>query len=152
MTPYRSKNEFQKIFSNLWDQIVDAPEIVEKVAGENLVVMFRFTDFDTVLCVDTRPEPPRYFWDPAAEIACDVEMIQKSETGHKFWMEELNLPLALATRRIVAKGSVHKALKLIPALKPAFALYPQVLKNAGREDLLAERRKKRGWRLFRTAS
>jgi hypothetical protein len=62
-------------------------------------------------------------------------------------MEDLNVPMAIAGRKIIPKGSVQKALKLIPALKPAFAMYPMVLKEFGRDDLLAttvkEKRKKR---------
>ncbi|MBW2093929.1 MAG: SCP2 sterol-binding domain-containing protein [Deltaproteobacteria bacterium] len=154
MSPYRDKDELVAILSALWDEIFATPAVVEKVAGEKVVVKFRYTDFKTALFIDISGETPRYYWDPGEGTPFDVEMIQSSETSHKFWMEQLNVPMALATRKVVAKGSVQKALKLLPALKPAFALYPAILRRMGREDLLEtkagkKKKKRRAFRLFR---
>lgn len=116
-----------------------------------MIAKFRYTDFDAELFIDLSGEKPAYYWDPEGKTDFDVEMILSSETSHLFWMENLNVPLALASRKIVAKGSVQKALKLLPALKPAFALYPGILRQAGREDLLqgtARKKRKRRFRLF----
>ena len=77
-------------------------------------------------------QTPRFYWDPKVPEDPDVEMILSGQTSHLFWMEQLNVPLAIASRKIIAKGSIQKALKLLPALKPAFALYPGVLREAGR--------------------
>jgi len=153
MSPYRDKDELVEILSALWDEIFATPAVVEKVAGEKLVVKFRYTDFKTALFIDISGETPKYYWDPEEGTPFDVEMIQTSETSHKFWMERLNVPMAIATRKVVAKGSVQKALKLLPALKPAFALYPVILKRMGREDLLEQKttkkkKKRRAFRLF----
>ncbi len=153
MKPVRNKEELVKILSELWDRIFATKEIVDAVSGVKIVTRFRYTDIDAAIYIDTTGDTPKYYWDPEDKVAFDVEMILSTETSHKFWMEELNVPLALAGRKIVAKGSVQKALKLIPALKPAFALYPQVLRDLGREDLLekkpAKARKKRKPSLFK---
>jgi 2-oxoisovalerate dehydrogenase E1 component len=135
-SPYKNKEEFEKILSMLWDRILQTPKIVESVSGVKLVAKFRYTDFPSALYIDISGESPRYFWNPEKEVQADVEMILSSETSHKFWMEDLNVPMAIASRKIIPKGSVQKALKLIPALKPAFAMYPQVLQDMGRHDLL----------------
>ena len=154
MSPYRNRSEMVAILSALWDEIFSTPAVVEKVAGEKLVIKFRYTDYKTALFIDISGETPKYFWDPEESTPFDVEMIQTSETSHKFWMEQLNVPMAIATRKVVAKGSVQKALKLLPALKPAFALYPTVLKRMDRIDLLdtkiTKKKMKRGaFRVFR---
>jgi len=147
MTPYKDKEEFVKILSTLWERIFNTPEIMQGLGGEKIIVKFRFTDFDTSLYIDNSGDKPAYYWDAEGDAPFDVEMIQNSETSHKFWMEDLNVPLAIATRKVVAKGSVQKALKLLPALKPDFRLYPQVLREMGRDDLLqkagAKKRKRR---------
>ncbi|MCP4694980.1 MAG: hypothetical protein GY859_43535, partial [Desulfobacterales bacterium] len=152
MATFHDKDEFVKIFSTLWDEILDTPDIVEKVASEKLILKFRYTDLETDLYIDLSGDKPAYHWDPGSATGFDVEMIQSSDTSHLFWMQKLNVPMALATRKVVAKGSMQKALKLLPALKPAFAMYPPVLKRYGREDLFqkAPRRKKRkrGFGLF----
>jgi hypothetical protein len=153
MSPYRDRDELVAILSALWDEIFATPAVADKVAEEKLVVKFRFTDFKTALFIDISGEVPRYYWDPEEGTPFDVEMIQTSETSHRFWMEQLNVPVAIATRKVVAKGSVQKALKLLPALKPAFALYPTILRRMGKADLLEARssekkKKKRSFRLF----
>jgi 2-oxoisovalerate dehydrogenase E1 component len=136
MTPFKDKDELIKILSALWDEIFNTPEITRKVSEEKLIVKFRFTDFESDFFIDITGETPRYYWDPPDRSGFDVEMILSSQTSHQFWMQTLSVPMAIATRKIIAKGSVPKALKLIPSLKPAFALYPSILKRMGREDLL----------------
>ena len=144
MNPYKSKDEFVAILSELWNRIFRTREIIDAVSAAKLIVRFRFTDFKTDFYVDITGDIPRFFWDPEAPPGFDVEMILSSEVNHAFWMEDLNVPLALASRKIIAKGSVQKALKLLPALKPAFALYPLVLADRGRGDLLRKPEKRKG--------
>jgi hypothetical protein len=124
MSAFNSKDELVDVLSALWDEIFNAPAIMEKISAEKLIVKFRFTDFGTDFYVDNKGDAPRYYWDPPDDVDFDVEMIQTSDTSHQFWLQKLKVPTAIATRKVIAKGSVQKALKLIPALKPAFALYP----------------------------
>jgi len=152
MAPFETKQQFTAIFSALWDRIVRTPEIAKILSHTKLLARFRFSDFGTDLYLDATGEELRFYWDPEGQPAPDVEMILSSETSHRFWMQDLNVPLAIASRKIVAKGSVQKALKLLPALKPAFSLYPGILREMGRGDLLADREKivrRRKFRLFR---
>ncbi|MBN2178758.1 MAG: dehydrogenase [Deltaproteobacteria bacterium] len=138
MAPYKSQEEFEAILSTLWDKILDTPAIVESIGGVKIIAKFRYTDYPSALYIDNSGDAPRYYWNPEEDVKADVEMILSSETSHKFWMETLNVPMAIAGRKIIPKGSVQKALKLIPALKPAFAIYPLVLKEFGRDDLLVK--------------
>jgi len=143
MTTYKNQEEFEAILSKLWDKIFNTPEIVESVSGVKLIARFRYTDYPSDLYIDLSGDTPKYFFNPEGEVQPDVDMILSSETSHKFWMEELNVPMAIATRKIIPKGSVQKALKLIPALKPAFAMYPVVLKEFERDDLLVKTSKRK---------
>ena len=143
MTIFRSQSELENILTELWTRIFATPDIVKAVSGTPLIAKFRYTDYPTALYIDTKSDPPGFYWNPDPPVEPDVEMILSSDTAHKFWMETLNVPLAIAGRKIIPKGSVQKALKLIPALKPAFALYPEVLRAAGREDLLVGRKQKK---------
>ena len=123
MTTYKNQEEFEAILSQLWDKICTTPKIVESVSGVKLIARFRYTDYPSALYIDLSGDTPKYFFNPEDEVQPDVDMILSSDTSHKFWMEELNVPMAIATRKIIPKGSIQKALKLIPALKPAFAMY-----------------------------
>jgi 2-oxoisovalerate dehydrogenase E1 component len=153
MPVYKNAQEFENILTALWTKIFASPEIMQGLEGEKLIVKFRFSDFQQELFIDSTGDKPELRWNPGASSPFDVEMILASDTSHKFWMQDLNVPLAIGTRKIVAKGSVQKALKLIPALKPAFALYPEILKEFGRDDLLIKtikgtRKRSRLARLF----
>lgn len=148
MAVYKDKQEMQTILSRLWERIFNTAAIVDKLSDLSLVVEFRFTDIRTRMFVTSGDGRREVLWDPETPPKADVEMILASDTGHAFWMEDINVPLALASRKIVAKGSVQKALKLLPALKPAFAIYPQVLAEMGRNDLLVSRKstaRRRKW-------
>ena len=149
MSAFKTKDELVDVLSALWDEIFNTPAITEKISAEKLIVKFRFTDFGTDLYIDNKGDVPRYYWDPPDDVGFDVEMIQTSDTSHQFWLQKLNVPMAIATRKVIAKGSVPKALKLIPALKPAFALYPQILKRMGKANLLQETPKKKRKRRFK---
>ena len=148
MPVYKSAQEFADILTALWTRIFASPEIMQGLEGEKLIVKFRFSDFQQELFIDSTGDAPELRLNPGEHAPFDVEMILASDTSHKFWMQDLNVPLAIGTRKIVARGSVQKALKIIPALKPAFALYPEILKEFGRDDLLmktAEGTRKRSW-------
>ena len=149
MSAFKTKDELVDVLSALWDEIFNTPAITEKISAEKLIVKFRFTDFGTDLYIDNKGDVPRYYWDPPDDVGFDVEMIQTSDTSHQFWLQKLNVPMAIATRKVIAKGSVQKALKLIPALKPAFALYPEILKRMGKTDLLQEAPRKKRKRRFK---
>ena len=140
MAVYKDKQELQAILSRLWERIFNTAAIVDKLSDLSLVVEFRFTDIQTRMFILVGGGRKEVLWDPEKPPKADVEMILAADTGHAFWMEDLNVPLALASRKIVAKGSVQKALKLLPALKPAFAIYPEVLAQMGRNDLLARKK------------
>jgi hypothetical protein len=148
MTTYKNKEEFEAILSRLWDRILETPEIVASISGVKLIARFRYTDYPSALYIDISGDTPAYYLNPEKEMTPDVDMILSSETSHLFWMETLNVPMAIATRKIIPKGSVQKALKLIPALKPAFAIYPEVLKEFGRDDLLEKTVKQKSRKTF----
>ena len=131
MNFFKDKEELQAILSELWDRILSDAALVSSLSTVKILVEFDFKDLATSLFIDNRGETPCYFWDKKEK--ADVMMILSSDTAHLFWMESLNVPLALGSRKIIAKGSIQKALKLLPALKPAFALYPRVLHDMGKK-------------------
>ncbi|MDX1386052.1 MAG: hypothetical protein R3257_00575, partial [bacterium] len=63
-------------------------------------------------------------------------MTMKADVAHRFWFGKVNLIAALTRREMVAKGPIPKILKLLPAIKPAYSLYPEYLKEKGCENLL----------------
>lgn len=60
-----------------------------------------------------------------------LEMEMSGDTAHKFWLDQLSVPLAVAKRKIKARGPINKVLGLLPQLKPIKQLYPEIAKKEG---------------------
>jgi 2-oxoisovalerate dehydrogenase E1 component len=124
-----------QVLGALFARMRDEEAIAEKLLEGNLIVRFTYTDPDGQATVDLTKAPIAFVLGES-ELEPDVEMSQSADTAHLFWLGKVNLPRAIATRNIVARGSVPKALKLLPAVKPAFTIYPEVLRELGYEDLI----------------
>jgi hypothetical protein len=58
-----------------------------------------------------------------------ITMELSGDSAHKFWLKQLSLPVALATKKIKSKGPIPKVLKILPYLKPVYERYPKVAKE-----------------------
>jgi len=58
-----------------------------------------------------------------------VTMKMSGDSVHKFWLNQLNIPKALALRQVIAKGPVNKVLQVLPLLKPGKEMYPEYCKK-----------------------
>ena len=65
-----------------------------------------------------------------SDLTPDVRMSMSADHGNQFWRGEYNVAVGLAKGQVKAKGPVTKILKLIPAAKPVFPIY---------RDLVAEK-------------
>jgi hypothetical protein len=59
-----------------------------------------------------------------------------ADFAHAFWHGKANLVSALTRRQVKAKGNVPKTIKLLPILKPSYALYPKFLADKGLRHLV----------------
>ncbi|MEW5723936.1 MAG: thiamine pyrophosphate-dependent enzyme, partial [Thermodesulfobacteriota bacterium] len=146
MRLFASRAEFERIMTALFERVLADQEIVRGLSAADLVVRFRYRDPEAVVTINLKSSPPFFRFDDRG--AADVEMIQSAETSHEFWLGRLSPVRGIATGRIRARGNVVKALKLLPAIKPAFALYPQVLKDLGQAHLVPRDQpaiRRRGW-------
>ncbi len=66
----------------------------------------------------------------------NVELFMTADTGNKFWLGKVILPVALAKGQVRAKGPVAKLLKVLPLAKGMFGPYRAHLESVGRKDLL----------------
>ena len=135
MAVFRDTGHIYEVLGALFERIQADPGISNRLLEGNLVVRFRFTDPEGTATIDLRHAPLSYEFGPS-DLQPDVEMIQSGDTAHQFWLGRLNTARAIATRKVVARGSVPKALALLPAVKPAFELYPEVLAELGYEDMV----------------
>jgi len=135
MPVFESTDQLYGVMSELFDRIKGSPEIAEGLLEGGMVVRFRWREPDGEATIDLRQAPISFTMGPS-ELDPDVEMIQTADVAHRFWLGRLNVPQAIATRKVVSKGSVPKALRLLPAVRPAFEIYRGVLKDQGLEGLI----------------
>ena len=137
MAIFRDKEHLYKVLGTLFERAVADPDIHQALVKSGIVVQFTFTEPEGKIILDLRKSPISIIYDPE-DVKTDVEFIQSGDHAHQFWLGELSLTSAVATRKVIAKGSVPKAVALLPAIKPAFSLYPEVLEDVGEEDLIPE--------------
>lgn len=130
MAVFESSEKFGEVLVNFFRLIAKTPQVADKLLASNLIIRFIYSDPDLVVvvdcsgdAVDVRPGD--------RDTKAVVEMTMKADIAHKFWFGKVNLTMALTRRQMVAKGPVPKILKLLPAIKPTYAMYPRYLEENG---------------------
>lgn len=122
-------NELGMVMEELWTAISLEPTVATPLKKSKLVIRFHYRDPDGRLTVDCSDgEAMKVLWGECNTRPV-VEMFMKSDVAHQFWMGKVNVPVYLLSGKIMAKGPVNKALALLPVIKPAFGLYPNVIKK-----------------------
>jgi hypothetical protein len=127
---FESSEKFEEILGGFFRQVSDTPSVADKLLASKLIIRFTYTDPDVVLVVDcsgdkvdVRPGD--------TETKAEVDMSMSADIAHKFWFGKVNLMAALTRRQMVAKGPIPKILKLLPAIKPTYTMYPKYLEDNG---------------------
>lgn len=137
MTVFDSEGAFYEVFLPYLDRLVEDENIKPKFLSAGTAFRVNHTDPDASLVLDSRSdEIVVKSGDEARGYDVDVELNMSADDGHKFWLGKLNLPVALAKRKVRVEGPVTKVMGIVPALQPAHELYRSYLVEAGKEDLL----------------
>ncbi len=125
MAVFESTEKMYEVLGSLWEGLLKEEDLAKKFREANITIKFTIHD------------PKGEIWlFPEGKVICGscsakptVEMFLSGDDCHKFWMQQLKLPLALASRKIRAKGPINKILKLLPLIKPAYERYPKIAKE-----------------------
>lgn len=127
---FESTEKFEEVLGGFFRLVAETPAVADKLLASKLIIRFNYTDPDLVMVIDcsgdkidVRPHDTE-----TKEI---VDMKMSSDIAHKFWFGKVNLTMALTRRQMVAKGPVPKILKLLPAIKPTYTMYPKYLEENG---------------------
>jgi putative sterol carrier protein len=136
MSVFKNEDEVYTYIGKVFEMAVVDPTFVEATKDSGLVIKLTQTDPDATILIDF-PGQKVTCGEAAKSGASTVDLRMTSDDSHKFWLGKLNFTLAMAQRKVKMEGSRTKALKLLPLTKPLFASYEQLLKESGRQDLLA---------------
>jgi hypothetical protein len=134
VTAFRDEAEVYEFLGGIFRRGMEDQELVEKLRPSGVVLRITYSHPQAVITVDmpnseihegvgTGPEP-------------NVELFMTADTGNRFWLGKVILPVALAKGEVRAKGPVAKLLKVLPLAKGMFGPYRAHLQEAGRADLL----------------
>lgn len=142
MSVFKDAAELQTLFGALYDQSKCDGRVAPKIRDSRLVIQFRYDEPFGVATINAAAPPTQpnayfdVFWGDDTGLKPDVEMSMKADIAHQFWHGKINLMVALTRRQIIAKGPIPKILKLLPAVEPMYEMYPRILREMGREDLV----------------
>jgi hypothetical protein len=142
MAIFKDIEELRTCFGRLYDEAQRDSRIAPKIKDSHLVIQFRYDDPRAVVTINAAAPPSQHgtyfdvFWTEDPDLRPDIEMTMKADVAHQFWHGKVNLMVALARRQIVAKGPIPKILKLLPAVEPMYEMYPRILHDLGRDDLI----------------
>ncbi|HOD14277.1 MAG TPA: hypothetical protein PK307_17640 [Spirochaetota bacterium] len=129
MAVFENTDKMYTVLGSLFNKLVKDPAVGPQFVQAEIVIKF------------TIDNPSGEIWlspGNGGEVICGpstlaptIEMSLSGDTCHKFWLQEVSMPIALAKGLIKAKGPLPKVLKLLPLLKPAYESYPAIAKEHG---------------------
>ncbi len=135
MAGFTSADEVYKYIGGMFETAVTTDSIVAATKDTDLVLQMTLTEPDAVILVDF--PGAKVSCGPAAEGAeSTVQLTMSGENANKFWQGKLNLPLAMAQRKVKMDGNKTTALKLLPLTGPLYETYRSTLVADGRDDLV----------------
>ncbi|MFW5861241.1 MAG: hypothetical protein ACOCWZ_03240 [Spirochaetota bacterium] len=125
MAVFENTQKMYEVLGSLFETLLKDPDAGPKYVDSGIIIKFAInnpdgaiwlTDEGTVVCGD-------------CDKKATIEMTLSGDTCHRFWLQDVSLPIALSKGLIKAKGPMPKVLKLLPLLKPAYAAYPAIAKQ-----------------------
>jgi hypothetical protein len=124
MAVFASADDMYAHFGPYLNELMTDPVIGPKFAASKTSFRVNYSDPDAVMVLDATRDPAAVIiGEEAAAFSPEVELFMSADDGHKFWLGDLNIPIALARRKVTINGSIAKLLGMLPAITPAFGKY-----------------------------
>lgn len=126
MTVFNSAEDMYRHFDPYLHALMTDPELGPKFSAAKTSFRVNYSDPDAAMVLDaTRAPAVLITGADALSFSPEVELFMSADDGHKFWLGDLNIPMALARKKIKIQGSLPKLLGMLPAITPAFARYKE---------------------------
>jgi len=132
MPTFASTDELYGALLPFYQKLVTDPVIAPRFTAADTSFRIRHIEPEGMFVLDATGPELVLLHGPEAEAAqTEVELTMSGDDGHRFWLGKLNLPMALARKKIKVQGGVTKLLGIVPALQPAHAMYNSYAVEAG---------------------
>lgn len=139
MAIFKTDEELYKCIGGMMLEARTDGQMGPKIKASGLVIRFVYSDPESQITIDaSNPEEGCYFnvFFGPNDLNPKVLMTMSADIAHKFWLGKVNLTAALTRGQMKAKGPIQEILKLLPAIKPAYTLYPEYLRKLGLPHLV----------------
>ena len=136
MGHFKDENDVYAFIGRLLQGLADDPELAPQFRQAKTTVQFQTRDPAAQITIDLSPEREMCVDLGPTNLEPEVVMSSDADTAHGFWLGRVDVIGALSRGQIKARGPVAKVLRLVPLVEPAFARYEQLLRDAGRADLI----------------
>jgi hypothetical protein len=130
MPVFRDTQHMYEILGQLFTKLLEDEVVSKKFNEENINVQFVINDPDGEIWLLHGDEKPSLALGET-DAEPHVVMWLSGDDCHNFWLQKLKLPVALAKRKVKAKGPMNKILGMLPLLKPAYEAYPKICEENG---------------------
>jgi hypothetical protein len=137
MPTFKDSAELYAVQGAFLDAVTKEPDLRAKFVGANTSFLVNYTDPEARILVDCTQDPPVVTTGVPADTKAEIGLRMGADEGHKFWLGQLNMTAAMARRKVSITGSMGNAMKLLPAMKPAFPRYKAYLQANGFADKLS---------------
>jgi hypothetical protein len=138
MPIYANSEELNTIMHELWTAIGKSADMGPQLLESKMIAQFHYREPDGRITVDCSDGEVMKIYTGDCAVKAIVEMFMKSDVAHEFWLGKISVPVAILTGKIVSKGPVNRALSLLPVIRPAFDIYPDIYNKHGKNALAAK--------------
>ena len=131
MATFKDAQDVHDTIGAFLEQITKDEDLRPKWAAANTAFHVVYTEPNADMVIDCMVDPPVVSMGSEQAAVCEIELQMSADDGHRFWLGELNMTLALAKGKVKVKGPVSKMMKLLPAMRPAFPKYRAFLAERG---------------------
>src|SRR5437660_7563002 len=129
MSYFKDDAEVYKYLGGVFRVANDVEGVGSNLRAADIVLRLDYSNPTSSITVVLK-EPAIEVIEGDSDLDPDVRMSMSADHGNQFWRGEYNVAVGLAKGQVKAKGPVTRILKLIPAAKPVFPIY---------RDLVAEK-------------
>ena len=130
---FQTADEVNQYVGGIFVTAFKDPDIGPRLVDTGIVLRVVATDPDTSFVADLGKQTVSY--DDAAATP-NATLTMTADMHNQYWQGKVNLPFAMATKKVKLDGNVALMLKLAPLGKKLYAVYIDRLKQDGRADLL----------------
>jgi hypothetical protein len=124
---FSSSDEVYKYIGGAFRLADGHPEVGPKLRRANVTVRVDYTNPKASLTIRLVEPAIEVLEGEDVDLKPDIRLSMSADNGNKFWRGEYNAVAGLAKGEAKARGPVSKVLKLLPAAKPLFPLYKQLV-------------------------